>query len=289
MTNPLQSKLYTIVFGLLAVGMSVAFFWWTLLPYYQMSVWRSSLDSFTNGQEIAFPNDPTIFVRDTPAQGIMRLKAFSVLFNQYVDGKRTAVSPYYDASLNRFKDWVALHPTSYEYYLVLAKAYELKAAMTSDKKNYAISEDYFQKAISLSPKRQDTWFAYAEHVSNTQGALSAITILEKMHTEYPDLPQVEYYLGIILALNSKDNYDQSLGYLESIFEKNDTRIPLDVGILKNMYERFFTYYYERKDIPHFVIVIKRLLILDPDQGDAYTTILNKTQRNNQIPVVPILN
>lgn len=288
MNTKIKSIISIVVFSIAAIFFSVGFIWWTAAPYYQMTLWRNSMDAFRAGDDSGFPNDPAIYVHDTPAQGRMRLDAFSTLFNQYVNGTRKGYTPLYDQSLSRVEEWVNKHPVEYNFPLFLAKAYEYKGNLTGDASNYKIADEYYQKALALSPKRQEILYAYAEHLSNTGRKEEAIAILQEMRKTDPDIIQTVYYLGVVLAANDKDNYDQALAYLEEAFSYADTRpIPLDKVVIKTLYEHFFMYYYQRKDVERFSIAAHRLLSVDPSQKDAYTTIVNYLDAHHSIPLLNI--
>jgi tetratricopeptide (TPR) repeat protein len=274
-----------IVFSAVAIFFIVGFFMWTALPYWQMSVWRKGADAFMAGDDSAFPSDPAIYNSPTSVQGRMRIDAFSWLFNQYVHGTRKEYTPLYDQALGRLKEWIEAHPYRYDELLFLAKAYEYKANFTGDTSLYAVADDYYKKAIALSPERQDLLYAYAEHLSNTGRKDEAVALLSGMVQKYPDILQNEYYLGVVLAANDKKDYNSALAHLERVFNKGVQ--SYDAIIIKALYEHFFVYYYEQNDFERFSLVVHRLIHIDPSQKDSYTTIADYVDAHHSIPLINI--
>lgn len=283
-----SKKIASIVFFTLAgIFLSVGFVWWTVAPYYQMMLWRSDMNAFRKGDDSRFPNDPVIFSHDTPAQGRMRLDSFSALFNQYVNGERTGYTPLYDTALTRVEEWVNNHPVQYSFLLFLAKAYEYKGNLTQNYGNYGTADEYYKKAIALSPERQDLLYAYAEHLSNTGKKDDAVALLQKMREKDPGIIQTQYYLGVVLAANEKKDYNDAIRYIEGAFDQSQGRVPFDPVVIKTLYEHFLVYYYEKNDFEHFRLAAYRLYNIDTEQRDAYTVITKFLEEHHQIPLLNI--
>jgi tetratricopeptide (TPR) repeat protein len=280
------SVISTIVFSTIALFFVFSFIFWTVIPYYQMIIWKHGADAVIEGNDLQVSNNSFVYTYyNTSTQASMRVTLFMTIFNQYVHGVRTGYTPLYDTALNQIKEWVDVHPYRFDYLLVLAKGYELKANLTHDTSLYAIADEYYQKAIALCPDRQDLLYAYAEHLSNTGKNIEALSLLQRMYEQNPNITQTKYYLGVVLGANGKQDYDKALVYLEDSFGVSTAKY--DTIVVKAIYEHFFVYFYEKGDVQNFRKVVRRLLWVDPSQHDAYTTISDYIDAHQTIPLLNI--
>jgi hypothetical protein len=60
-------------------------------------------------------------------------------------------------------------------------------------------------------------------------------------------------------------------------------------LTQQMYLKFFVYFYKTQDASHFRTAVDRLIEINPEQKDAYMTIVDYMQKNKSIPVINIEN
>ena len=283
--NSKNGILLSIIFSIVSLFFVFTFFVFTFIPYNQMKLWKIGINEVVEkGNDKAFPNDPFIYeAYNESIQGNIRMATFSNIFNQYVRGTRSGETPLYDIALNREKEWIDAHPYRYDNLLSIAKGFEYKANLTGNKSFYDKAEEYYQKALALCPDRQDLLYAYAEHLSNIGKKKEATDLLEKMIKQSPNLAQTKYYYGMVLAAGEKTDYDRALITLEDAFDTG--RVTADPMVVKTVYEHFFVYYYQNKNVKSFRRVVRRLLWVDGTQHDVYEGISNYIDQYKSIPLL----
>ncbi|MEI6400310.1 MAG: hypothetical protein WCO58_02195 [bacterium] len=283
-----KNGVMSIVFTFISIFFFVGFIYWTAVPYIQMVQWKKGIGAMLAGDDTKFPNDDFIYrPYNNSIQSGIRIASFSNVFNQYVRGERTSFTPLYDIAFNREKEWVDAHPYRYDHLLAIAKGYEYKANLTGDTSYYLLADEYYQKALALCPERQDLLYAYSQHLSNTGKKQEAIDLLQKMRKQNPGIAQTGYYLGTVYAAGDKTGYDTALTYLEDYFATGNPIV--DKTVIKTLYEHFFVYYYDKKDLGRFTVVARRMIIADPSQADVYKKISDYIDTNKTMPYLNIHN
>ncbi len=219
-----------------------------------------------------------IFSPYTYSQRLIRYEFLKYLEEQNVD---TRTLPLFDGAIQKMEELVEREGTNPYQHIRLGRAFDKKAEILKDPSFFKTAEMYYKKAISLAPKRQEAYYAYGLSLVRQSRAEEAIKILKDPSALDPDIPISYFYLGLAQFNRGKESYVESLDSMEFFFGRSAEN-P-DQKVSKNIYEKFFYYFYETRDTVHFLASSSRLASLDADQRDLYLKIVDLMQKNEQFP------
>lgn len=251
------------VFG----GASLFFLWalifWTIVPFSQMSTYLSAIGSSKNAAAILQYPD-AIFEPYTFAQQDIRGHFLNIMIQYY--GKSEQLQPLIDESIKRMEELVEKEPTNPRYLLMLANAYDRRARAGGGVELFKKAEIYYKRAAELAPLRQDVVYETAFNLA-AQGRNDEATALLRNVLKVDDVsPETHYFLGAILAEQNRD-YHEALKEIE-IAMGNPAFANFKSEEVRNIYRIFLKRTYTAHDKVNFMIVTKRLEVLDPDQADT---------------------
>lgn len=276
-----------IFFGLITVFGGIAFFWWTVLPYVQMSDYVSKENDMRQGIENT-DNDSFIFDTHTFATAEIHYQFLDFLLSLTAGNPKP--SDIFDNAIASSKAYIDKFPSPYyRYYVKLATAYDVNAVLHNDSSLYATADMYYQKALQIVPNRQDVIYGYSVDLIRQGRDQDAIAILRNALLQDSANYETNYYLAFALAF--APNHDSYNNEILSRFEyaiDNDVA-GIDYASLQKIYENLFAYYYQTKNVADFTTVVKRLAVWDPQQSAIFDKILDYIQKNNSIPLLNIQN
>ncbi|OGM95894.1 hypothetical protein A2532_02505 [Candidatus Wolfebacteria bacterium RIFOXYD2_FULL_48_11] len=208
-------------------------------------------------------NPEAIFEPYTFAQQDIRGHFLNGLTQYY--GKAPQLNPLIDDSIRRMEELIAKEPTNPRYFLMIAGAYDRRARAGDGLDYFKKAEVYYHKAGELAPMRQDVMYAIAFNLSFQGRTDEAIAVLRTVLTVDDVSPETHYFLGAILSEKGGD-YREALKEME-IAMSSPTYINFRDEQTVNIYQLFLKRTYAARDKDNFLIVAKRLEIVDPEQAE----------------------
>ena len=214
-------------------------------------------------------------------------------------------------ALKKMEETYSYDQTYAKYSLALAKGYDVVAmlAPTEEKQQYlAKAEVYYKKALALRSSSQEILYPYALNLINQKRAPEALTLLEASRLQEPRVREVHHYIGLAYYSLGPNYYDRSLEQFEralgdteefieqlkkeSLMTKKDQEKirenhDVDKSVTEVVYNNLFSYYYQKKDIPHFLTVLNRLEYFNEKQADTYAQIEAYIVKNKSLPLITI--
>ena len=248
-------------FGAAGLFFTWALIFWTIVPYSQMSTYLTAIG--TKNVAGILQNPEAIFEPYTFAQQDIRGHFLNGLTQYY--GKAPQLNPLIDDSIRRMEELIAKEPTNPRYFLMIAGAYDRRARAGDGLDYFKKAEVYYRKAGELAPMRQDVMYAIAFNLSFQGRTDEAIAVLRTVLTVDDVSPETHYFLGAILSEKGGD-YREALKEME-IAMSSPAYINFRDEQTVNIYQLFLKRTYAARDRDNFLIVVKRLEIVDPEQAE----------------------
>jgi tetratricopeptide (TPR) repeat protein len=222
----------------------------------------------------------------TFAQQLIRYDLLDFILQMYREGNLTKENPILLEAINRMEEYVAREPNFPNYFFLIGKAYD----KLSDLHNNNIvelekAESAYRKGLALSPYRQDGRYALAINLMNQGREEESRLLIQETLAQNNTAPETYYYFGLLEIKWKKPDYVKSLSYME--FALNEGVNP-SKKITNQIYQIYFNHFYEKKDVDNFLIVLKRKMVLDPTQAQAYKAISQYIEINRKIPVIDLI-
>lgn len=277
----------TVILGSAALFLAYMFVVWTVVPFLQMVRFYILLpDAVAQDSKILteaqFPFSPNTFV-----QPGLRSSFLDFLFQKYGDGTLTRMTPLLPLAIEKMEEIVHEHPNNAPYFLNLGKAYDLSAdLMPEGSKTFRVkAEANYQRALLLVPENQRIIYAYAINLVNQGKNNEAIAMLRGAIEKNETIPETHYYLGLVFAAtNLKKNADAIVSEMEYAFNRGVIR---NRPLAQDIYQKLIGEYSVKNDRAHFEVVVKRLIILDPQQKKVYQSILDALESTGKIPSIKL--
>ena len=278
-----------VIFWIASIGtaifISIAFLYWTVVPYMQSSEYISDIRQSSGTGDISILlNDDFIFSLNTNVQGILRNDFLRMVITQYDQGGLTAANPLLDKAILQMQNYTDTHANYYSYILSLANGYAIQSQLTNNPKLFDTSISYYNKDLSIIKDRQDVMYSYAIDLAQHGKEQEAQALIQSEIDKYPDVYATHYQLGSVFMLFRSPDFKASLAQFEMALDHN---IDLNGTYTKQSYERFLSYFYEKNDFQDFYTVISRLKKLDPNQKYIYQGVLDYMDSHKEIPVLNI--
>ena len=274
------------IFGVVTVFLGWVFFAQTLVPHLQMRAYVREINEAVSGNDPQpILNDTFIFKGSNYAQEVLRATFLNAAFSQTTSGGPQASTVLLDAALKKVQDYMSIHTVRADYYLGIAKSDDVEASIDSNPLLLIYAEQNYEAALALVPGRQDIMYPFANNLLKLGLDQESIAVLQQAIAETPTVPEGPYRLGEEYAVMGTATYDQSLSELEIALNSN---FNPDAALVKQIYDKFLEYYYQQSDVAHFKIVLARLILINPSEASAYTTVLNYIQTNGVMPTINIV-
>ena len=287
MNKKVQAGLLVSLSAALTILIAWAFVWQTLIPHIQMHMFKTEASMAVNKIDSKpLLADTFIFQGNNYAQGIIRNSLINSIFTLYKSDTINQVDPVMEKSIHELEQYTTTHPDRYDFYLNLAKAYDLEAVLSKNPVFAIKANENYKKALSIIPDRQDVVYPYANSLLNLGAPQLALQMLNQSVAQNPTVPEGHYRLGETYGLLGSVYYDDSLTQLEISLNVNFNADPV---LTREIYDKFLRYYYTKKDIERFETTIKRLIVLNPSQASSYGQVLDYIQKTGTLPVINIVD
>ncbi len=264
-----------VFFSALAAFFTFAFVFSTMVPYFQMTTY---LEDIRTGRVQKILKTDFIFSPYTYAQRVIRYE-----FLKYLEEQNLGAGdmPLLDGAIHKMEESVAIEGSSPYQYIRLGRAMERKVEVLRDPVYFQSADDYYKKAISLSPKRQETAYAYGLSLIRQGKDKADEAVLVLMRGLDKDIPISYYYLGLAEFNLGKKTYVSSLGHLEFYFEKSHEN-P-DPNASQDVYQKLFHFFYNAQDTIRVQTAAARLDTFHSDPEGQYLKVVDFIKKNNQLP------
>jgi tetratricopeptide (TPR) repeat protein len=276
-TVPTSDWPLLVFFSVLAVFFSLAFVFSTIIPLLQMTTYLKGIR--TGWVQKVMKND-IIFTPYTYAQRVIRYEFLKYLEEQNIGASDISLL---DGAILKMEESVQREGSSPYQYIRLGRAMEKKVEILRDPTYFKQAEVYYKKAISLSPKRQETSYAYGLSLirQGRDRADEAVLVLTSALDK--TIPISYYYLGLAEFNRGRETYTQSLEHLEFYFETK--QVNPDQRASQDVYEKLFQYFYSTQDKQRVLISAARIKSLVGDPKGDFSKVIDFINKNNQLPTV----
>lgn len=273
---------------LVTVFLFITVVFWTYIPFRQMATFSKAFREVRAGNpERMFTNEEKIFSRFTFVQPELRYQFIDFLFRDFSAEPTPDAPPALALAMEKLEEGLAVNSDYANHILALGKGYDLQANLgigdVDELRKKA--EEVYLDALEIFPDNQRITFAYAINIANQRRIDEAIEIVEEVYEADPRVAESNFYYGALLYMkDNTGNADRALPHFEYVLD----RIPDPMPVLTiTIYRKMLSHYYTLRDTERFYKVTKRLVQLDPDQKEAYETILSYMDEQGVIPNISI--
>lgn len=196
-------------------------------------------------------------------------------------GNNSGLKPLVDKSISLFEEVVLREPSEPRYFTTLADVYRVQGEL-GDIEARKKSDEYYLKALELSPKRQELLYNIALNVYGDKGDFIKMEeYLDKMLNYAPDVPMAKIYYATAITMEGHQKFNKGMDLIESAL--SNLAIALNeqqLNALRNIYNLYLNYFYDKKDSERFLTAMegakKIELIIEKINEEKYKSGLIKT-------------
>lgn len=249
--NQHKSAYISVVF-LVAVFFIYFLITTAFIPFYQMNKFIGVVKS-GNAQRV-FDNIDKFTKPYNYAQKELRNR-FLGLMASYGDNQ--GLKPLVDKSISLFEEVVLKERYDPRYFTLLAEIYRVRGEL-GDVEALKKSDEYYFRALELSPKRQEFLYNIAVNIYGDKGDFIKMEeYLDKMLDYGPDVPMAKIYYATAITTEGSQKFDKGMDLIESAL--SNLAIALNeqqLSALRNVYNLYLNYFYERKDSEKFLTAME---------------------------------
>jgi tetratricopeptide (TPR) repeat protein len=168
------------------------------------------------------------------------------------------LKPLVDKSISLFEEVVLREPYDPRYFTLLADIYRTQDGLGNVEARKK-SDEYYLKALELSPKRQELLYNVAVNVYGDKGDFKMMEeYLDKMLNYAPDVPMAKIYYATAIIMEGSQRFNKGMDLIESAL--SSLAIALDeqqLNALRNVYNLYLNYFYDKKDSERFLTAMER--------------------------------
>jgi tetratricopeptide (TPR) repeat protein len=273
--NPATHPVILIIFGCFAAFFTIAFIFWTFIPYLQMTTY---MDKITSGKAHQVLKTDFIFSPYTYSQRVIRYEFLKYLEEQNIGAQNI---PLFDGAIEKMEELVEREGSNPYQHIRLGRAYDKKVELLKDNSYFKKADESYKKAIALAPQRQETYYAYALSLVRQSRADEAIKILEVPPALDKDIPISYFYLGLAQFNFGETTYVDALTNLETSFALSNVNPDMKVSI--SIYQKLLAYFYRQPDRTRLFTCAVRLASFDSDQKSLYQGLADLMKTNDRFP------
>jgi len=271
-----------VFFGVTAVYCTVAFLFWTLVPFFQTTAYRKEI---RKDRIQAIHRSNFIFSPYTYAQRPIRYEYLEFLKNKTIDATTLSI---FEGAIKKMEEVIQIEGSDPYQYTLLARAFEKKAELLQDRSYLIKADEHYKNALALAPQRPELLHVYGFGLVRQNRFREAIQILGTTPALDPNFPISYLYLGMVQFNLGEDAYVDVIKNLEFFFQQPPREDPgeANLNFSRVIYEKSLYYFYRQGDSPRFVIASERLAQLDPNQQSLYLQLVQLIKNNNsQLPLL----
>ncbi len=251
------------------------------IPFRQSKAYRRAADTEVGKNIVDASNkflNPYNFLQPTLRFRFLQLVAESNVW------KRPEFKPLVEGAIGAMEEVIAKEP-EYEprNFILLAEAYNELAKSDDEKRMefFRQSEDYLQKALELSPKRQDIYYLLAFSLAGQGRFDESIETVRKAVALSPDVAKARYNLGLELALAGREYWpeaEKELALARELSTRYRSFFPTDVANIAVVYEKMLATYILERDKAGVLRVAESFRKLSPEYEEDMNTIIGLAER-----------
>lgn len=284
-SRTVSSKFFLGVLVGVTVFFGYAFIVQTLIPYGKMYSYFSEVSKSMGGESLALSN-PRASVYNAGYLELPIRQTFVELFLlAYQKGQLSTYSPLFHQAVEELEKI-----TNERYlecatcYLDIGKGYDLLATLRpADAVDlYAKAEKNYLAGLAIIPDFQTHIMSYSVNLTAQNRTAEGVAMLRKSLAQDDRFPGLHYYLGLLLFREGAHNAPEALRELEIGLSAG---INYDPGATKIVYRKMLGIFYGKRDMQNVLTVVRRLTVLDAEQGDTYARIGQWIEEHGQLPVL----
>jgi tetratricopeptide (TPR) repeat protein len=191
----------------------------------------------------------------------------------------TKIAPLAEESIRAMDEMIRREPYNPRFSIYVAKLYAVRAQILGQSQFYQISEDYYKKALELSPNRQDTRDFLAYDYALEGNLDKAIALLKETVALDPEVGDPHFFLGFVLVQKGLAYYKEALGELEkALTSKGTYQLKGNFDSIKGQYYKMLSYFFGNRQTGESITILNRLAQIDPSRKSDYETISGYIQR-----------
>jgi len=191
------------------------------------------------------------------------------------------LKPLVDKSISLFEEVVLREPYEPRYFTTLADAYQVQTELGNVEARKK-SDEYYLKALELSPKRQELLYNIAINVYADKGDFKTMEeYLDKMLNYAPDVPMAKIYYATAITMEGPQKFNEGMDLIESAL--SNLTLGLDerqLNALRNVYNLYLNNFYDKRDSERFLTAMERAkkieLMIEKINEDKFKSGLIKT-------------
>ncbi len=243
---------YTCIVSLVALFFAYCLIIYSFTAFYQNIKFTSAIKS---GSAQRVFDDVDKFTKPyNYAQRELRNR-FLQLTASYANNQ--GLKPLVDKSISLFEEVVLREPFDPRYFTLLADAYQVQAELGNVEARKK-SDEYFLKALELSPKRQELLYNIALNVYGDKGDFKIMEeYLDKMLNYAPDVPMAKIYYATAITMEGPQKFNKGMDLIESAL--SNLTLGLDeqqLNALRNVYNLYLNYFYDKRDSDRFLTAME---------------------------------
>jgi len=270
-------RIIATFFGAIAAFFAVAFFYVTLVPFFQMAAY---LGAVAKRNVQAIHQSKFIFSPYTYAQRVIRYEYVKYLEDQKID--KTTL-PLFDNAIEKLEELVAIEGSNPYQHIRLGRAFEKKVDILGDRAYFLKADASYKKAIDLAPQRQEMYYAYGLSLVRQNRLQEAVKMLEAPPALDPDIPISYFYLGLAQFNLGTEAYINVMKNLEFFFQRSVDN-P-DPNVSREVYRKLLFYFYQQHDSERLLMTLERMVQLDSDNQGLYLQVITLMKNNNPFPTL----
>jgi len=167
------------------------------------------------------------------------------------------LKPLVDKSTSLFEEVVLREPFDPRYLTTLADTYRVQGEL-GNVETRKKSDEYYLKALELSPKRQELLYNVAVNVYGDEKDFKTMEeYLDKMLNYAPDVPMAKIYYATGITMEGSQKFNKGMDLIESAL--SNLTLGLDeqqLNALRNVYNLYLNYFYDKKDSERFLTAME---------------------------------
>ena len=266
-----------VFFFAIAAFFALAFILSTIVPFFQMTAY---LENIRTGRIQKVLKTDFIFSPYTYAQRVIRYEFLKFLEEQNLGVSDISIL---NGGIIKMEEAVEREGSSPYQYIRLGRAVEKKVELLRDPSYFKLADEYYKKAIALSPKRQEASYAYGLSLIRQGRPRADEAVLVLTQAIDKSIPISYFYLGLAEFNLGRTSYARSLEHLEFYFETN--QVNPDQNASQDVYEKLFHYFYGTQDKEKVLTSAARLENFNGETQGHYHKVIDFMNKNNQFPTL----
>lgn len=178
--------------------------------------------------------------------------------------------PFVDASLRLEEEAMRQQPLEPRFYQTVGFVYDAIARINSEPELYLRAEENLRRAMELAPGKQEIMFLLAQNLVSQGKLEEAGDVARRMLAAEPLAVQGQFFYATIMGPRDWDGAYETEKIFRELFALRMV-VPADsqrLTFIRNAYNSYLKYYFERQDEEGFLNVMRRALAIETILAEA---------------------